>query len=188
MITRLNISMVTECNMTTEKSEDWWYDSGATVHICNSKNFFKKNEVVTKDEKVLMENHDTARVLGKGTHELQFTSGKKIILTNVFHVPDVRKNIVSSTLLCKSGLKAMLEAEKIIFSKNGVFVGQGFTCDGMFKLSINKIQAYVYIVSSFDLWHARLTHVNHRSIKFMKKHGMKNCDNTNFEKCETCIQ
>ncbi|MGV7988849.1 hypothetical protein PJP10_31235 [Mycobacterium kansasii] len=31
--------------------------------------------------------------------ELMFTSGKKVILTNVLHVPNMRQNIVSDDLL-----------------------------------------------------------------------------------------
>ena len=101
---------------------------------------------------VFMGNHDTAKVIGKGTIELQFTSGKKLILLNVFHVPDVRKNLIYASLLCKKGIKVVLEADKVIFSKNGVFVGQGYSCDGMFKLSINKVDVSVYVLdSSFNL-------------------------------------
>ena len=89
------------------KTTDWWYDSGATVHICNDKNLFKNYEVVSNEG-----NNDTANVHGKGTVELQFTLGRKLVLLNVFHIPDVRKNLVSTSLLCKKGLKAILEAEK----------------------------------------------------------------------------
>ena len=107
MVAGLNISMITECNMAMmNKITDWWYDSGATVHICNDRNLFKNYEAVSNEEKVLMGNNDTANVHGKGTVELQFTSGKKLVLLNVFHVPDVRKNLVSASLLCKKGLKA----------------------------------------------------------------------------------
>ena len=76
------------------------------MHICNDRNLFKNYEAVSNEEKVLMGNNDTANVHGKGTVELQFTSGKKLVLLNVFHVPDVRKNLVSASLLCKKGLKA----------------------------------------------------------------------------------
>ena len=60
----------------------------------------------------MMGNLDTAKVHGKGTVELQFTSRKKLILMNVFHVHDVRKNMIFASLLRKKGLKAVLEAEK----------------------------------------------------------------------------
>ena len=190
MIAELKISMITKCNMaTTDKTADWWYDSSATVHVCNDKNLFKNYKVALKDENIMMGNHDTAKVHGKGTVELQFTSGKKLILKNVFHVHDVRKNMISTSLLCKKGLKAVLEARKMIFFKNGVFVGQGYSCDGMFKLSINKVDVSVYILESpFNLWHARLSHVNYGSIRYMSRNGLIPCTTGSFGKCEICIQ
>ncbi|KAK4391388.1 Copia protein [Sesamum angolense] len=81
-----------------------------------------------------MENANTATVLGKGNVEVQFTSGKKLSLTNVLHVPEIRKNLVSAAILSKKGLKTVIEADKLIVTKNGEFVGKGYYCDGMFKL------------------------------------------------------
>ncbi|KAF2298893.1 hypothetical protein GH714_028823 [Hevea brasiliensis] len=105
----LHIGMVTELNMaTTTKSNDWWYDSGATVHVCNDKTQFKNYEEVVNGQKVLMGNHDSAKVVGKGSVELNFTSGKKLLLVNVLYVPEIRKNLVSASLLCKKGYKAVL--------------------------------------------------------------------------------
>ena len=159
------------------------------MHVCNDKNLFKNYKVTPKDENVMMGNHDTAKVHGKGTVELQFTSGKKLILMNVFHVHDVRKNLISASLLCKKGLKAVLEVGKIIFSKNGVFVGQGYSWDVMFKLSINKVYVFVYILESpFNLWHACLSHVNYGLIRYMSRHGLIPCTTRSFGKCEICIQ
>lgn len=33
--------------------------------------------------------------------------------------------------------------------KDGAFVGKEYMCDNMFKLNINKTDAYAYIVGSF---------------------------------------
>ena len=188
MVAELKISMITECNMeTNDKTANWWYDSGATMHVCNDNNLFKNHKFASNDENVLMGNHDTANMHGKGTVELQFTSRKKLILMNVFHVHDVRKNLISASSLFKKGLKVVLEAGKIIFSKNGVFVGQGYSCDGMFKLSINKVDVYVYVYileSPFNLWHAHLSHVNYGSIRYMSRNGLIPCTNGSFGKCE----
>ena len=87
-----------------------------------------------------MGNGNGAKVLGKGNVEIYFTSNKKITLTNVLHVPDIKKNLVSASILCKSGVKSVLEADSLILSKNGMFVGKGYACNGMFKLSINEIK------------------------------------------------
>ncbi|XP_071920799.1 uncharacterized protein [Coffea arabica] len=155
MISHWNIGMISELHVAAAtKSCDWWYDSGATVHVCNDKSQFKTYEEVPDGHKVLMGNHDTAKVIGIGSVDLQFTSGKKLILANVLHVPEIRKNLVSADALNKKGLKAVIESNKVIFSLNGVFVGKGYSCDGMFKLCINKNNVSVYIVdASYSLWH-----------------------------------
>ncbi|KAH9656702.1 hypothetical protein KPL70_022787 [Citrus sinensis] len=132
---------------------------------------------------------DSAIVVGKGVVEINFTSGKKVTLYNVFHVPSVRKNLISASCMCKHGLKIVLEGNTCIVSKNGLFVGKGYSCDGMYKLSINNNNINLaYIVESCDVWHARLAHLNFRSLKYMSKHGLINCNDVKGYKCEICIQ
>ena len=43
----------------------------------------------------LWENIKLSRLMEKGNVELQFTSRKKLLLKNVFHVLEIRKNLVS---------------------------------------------------------------------------------------------
>ena len=90
----------------------------------------------------------------------------------------------------RKGLKAVLESDKIVISKNGVFVGKGYSCDGMFKLSINNnISVSIYIVEqSFSLWHGRLEHANYKTLQYMSKHSMITCQDEINNKCEVCIQ
>ncbi|CAL1413330.1 unnamed protein product [Linum trigynum] len=132
-------------------SADWWYDSGATAHICNKRAMFKDYTESTEGHEVLLGDHRTIKVLGSGTVELFFTSGKKVVLTNVLHVPDVRKNLVSGFMLCKKGIKVVIESDRVILTKAGMFVGKGYVSDGMFKLSIdngninNKVDGSAYI-------------------------------------------
>ena len=112
MISDAHISMITEVNMATgTKSTDWWYDSGATVHVCNNKSLFKEFENADEGQQVLMGNNNTVKVHGKCTVKIQFTSRKKIIIVNVFYVPEIRKNLVSANLLWKKGFKDVIEAK-----------------------------------------------------------------------------
>ena len=191
MVSELQIGMITDLHMaiTETKTSDWWFDSGATVHVCNNKDLFKTYKEVADQQEVIMGNGNGAKVLGKGSVEIQFTSNKRLTLTNVLHVPDIKKNLVSASILCKSGVKSVLEADNLILSKNGVFVGKGYACNGMFKLSINEIKEHsAYTVDSLSLWHARLGHLNYRSLKYMSKHGLISVTNNDFDKCEICIQ
>jgi len=136
-----------------------------------------------------MGNSNIAKVMGRGTIELQFTSGKKLILINVLYVPEITKNLVSANLLRKKGVKDVIESDNLILSKQGVFVGKGYSCDGMYKLSINHINSgSTYIIESSILWHNHLAHLNFRSLKFMSKHGLISYNHNHSAKCEICIQ
>jgi len=67
---------------------------------------------------------------------------------------------------------------------------KGYSCDDMFKFSINKINVIsAYMVDSTSLlWHARLRHLNYKYLKYMCKHGYISYQHDNNNKCEVCIE
>jgi hypothetical protein len=115
----------------------WWIDSGATTHVCKDRNWFKSFESVEDGSVLHMGNESTALIQGKGHVVLEFTSGKTLILRNVLYVPGIRKNLVSGSVLNRSGYKQVFEADEYVLSKGGIFVGSGYLCNEMFMLSIN---------------------------------------------------
>ncbi|RVW92427.1 Retrovirus-related Pol polyprotein from transposon TNT 1-94 [Vitis vinifera] len=60
------------------KVQGWWYDTCATVHVTYDKSLFKTFEDAKGDQEVQMGNEGRSKVLGKGTIEVVFTSGKRI--------------------------------------------------------------------------------------------------------------
>ena len=63
----------------------------------------------------------------------------------------MRKNLMSSFLLNKAGFKQTMELDIYITTKKGLFVGNGYVCDVMFKLNVenNKVStSLVYMLSS----------------------------------------
>ncbi|XP_023880710.1 uncharacterized protein LOC111993088 [Quercus suber] len=111
----------------------------AMVHVCNKKEQFKTYDESSIEQQVLIGNHNKAKVLEKDTIEVKMSSNKTVILTNIFHVLDIKKNLVSANLLCKSGVKAVLELDKLILSKNEIFVEKGYATDGNRQVVLNKI-------------------------------------------------
>nr|GEX54661.1 retrotransposon protein, putative, Ty1-copia subclass [Tanacetum cinerariifolium] len=93
-------------------TDDWWYDSDATTHVCNDIDFFKTYKETEDGHEVMMGDNHTSKVIGSGNVEIQFTSGNKLTLMNVLHVPKIRKNLVSGFKLCKSRVKAVIESDK----------------------------------------------------------------------------
>ncbi|KAK4402405.1 Retrovirus-related Pol polyprotein from transposon TNT 1-94 [Sesamum angolense] len=116
-------AVVVEANLMENKT-DWIQDTGASKHFCSNKELFQDFQEARDGECVFMGNSTTAGVLGKGKIFLKLTSGKTLALIDVLYVPSLRRNLISSSLLNKAGLKIVLEANKVIITKNGNFVGR----------------------------------------------------------------
>ncbi|WVZ63197.1 hypothetical protein U9M48_012849 [Paspalum notatum var. saurae] len=124
----------------------------------------KTVNTVTRDCSVLMGNGSAASVLGTGTVDLKFTSGKIVQLKNVQHVSSMNKNLVSGSLLLRDGFKVVLESNKVVVSRHGLFIGKGYVSGGLFRLSLsdfsNKCVNHICggVNDDASLWHGRLCH------------------------------
>ena len=175
MVSKLHIRMIDELYMAASTmSNDLWYDPSATIHVCNYKNHFKNYKVVEDKQKVIIRNYNVAKVMRKGSIELNFTSRKKLLFVNVLHVPDIRKNLVYANLLCNKGFKVVLKFNKIILYKNRLFVRKCYSYNEMFKLIINnKFSVSIYMIElSLSLWHNHLAHISFRSLRYMAKYDL----------------
>jgi len=118
----------------------WVVDSGATRHICATKDAFTSYTTVGDGEELIyLSDSRTAAVSGKGKVMLKLTSGKTLALSDVLHVPNIRTNLISVALLSKGGIKVSFESDKIIMTKNNVFVGKGYCDEGLFVLNIAEV-------------------------------------------------
>ncbi|GKF56183.1 zinc finger, CCHC-type containing protein [Tanacetum coccineum] len=149
------------------KNDDvaWWVDSGATMHMCKDRCWFKIYESLNDGSILHMGNESTALEHGRGCVDLKFSFGKIVSLLIVLHVPNIRKNLVSSSVLINYGYKQVIESNKSVLSKHGVFVGFGYLSNHMFRLNIvtdNIGSAFVSTSKLNDLilCHARLGHVH----------------------------
>uniref|UniRef100_A0A2N9G4N1 Retrovirus-related Pol polyprotein from transposon TNT 1-94-like beta-barrel domain-containing protein n=1 Tax=Fagus sylvatica TaxID=28930 RepID=A0A2N9G4N1_FAGSY len=106
-----NKNMMLTVNLVGDTKE-WWVDTGATRHICSDKKMFSTYHSIEHGEQLFMGNSSTAKVEGKGKVILKMTSGKELTLNDVLHVPDIRKNLVSGSLLSKNGFKLVFESDK----------------------------------------------------------------------------
>jgi len=136
-------------------SPEWWMDSGANIHVCADVSLFATYQV-GRSGALLMGNGSRAHVLGVGMVILKFTSGKTVPLKNVQYVPSMKKNLVSASMLCRDGYRVVLESNKCVVSRHGSFVGKGYDCGDLFRLSLhdvcNKLVNSVDISDESDLY------------------------------------
>ncbi|PHT40087.1 hypothetical protein CQW23_18941 [Capsicum baccatum] len=99
-------AMLSECNL-VENSHECWMNSCATRHVCAKKELFFTFALAQVEEKIYMANSATAKVEGTRKVCLKMTYGKVLTLKNVLYVPEVRKNLISVSLLNKNVLKCV---------------------------------------------------------------------------------
>jgi hypothetical protein len=171
---------------------EWWVDTGANVHVCPDTSIFTSYQ--GRGSSVMMGNALYVTVLGAGTVDLKFISGKIMQLKNVQHVPSIKKNLISGSHLMKDGFKLVFESNKVVLSKYGTFVGKGYECGGMSSFSLEEFFDNVvnHVSTSNDetnVWHSRLCHMNFG--------GMSRIANMSLilrftlvkgSKCHVCVQ
>ena len=123
------------------------------------------------------------------------TYGKEATLTNVLYVPEIRKNLVFSSLLNSHGFWLVFESEKFILSKSRMYVGKRYMSSGLWKLNVmtvitlnmNKTSTSAYILQSSNLWHGRLGHVNYNTLcRLINLNTILTFQIDAKHKCETC--
>ena len=140
-----------------------------------------------------MVNGAETRVLGVGQVNLKLTSGKVLTLHGVQHVPNIRRNLISGSLLVQQGFRLVFESNKVVISHGVLFIEKGYLSEGLFKLNVihssfNENHLIMNIESS-SIWHGRLGHVNYNSIKKLMNLNLISKDNLkNNQKCLVCIE
>uniref|UniRef100_A0A5S6QG22 CCHC-type domain-containing protein n=1 Tax=Trichuris muris TaxID=70415 RepID=A0A5S6QG22_TRIMR len=87
-------------------SDEWIYDSGATVHMTRHRLFFSTYEPFAAPSAVNIGDGRTIKAIGKGTITIEVRIGRKWLenhLLDVLHVPDIGMNLFSKTASVKRG-------------------------------------------------------------------------------------
>ncbi|KAL0298331.1 UNVERIFIED_CONTAM: Retrovirus-related Pol polyprotein from transposon TNT 1-94 [Sesamum radiatum] len=109
--------------LTIYEPRDWLIDTGANVHVCADKSLFVSYQAIT-GKTVSMGNSSTAEVLGIGSVDLKFPSGRILSLKRIHHVPTVRRNIISGSVIVREGYELAFKFNKVVIQQFGIFVGK----------------------------------------------------------------
>nr|AAS07263.1 putative gag/pol polyprotein [Oryza sativa Japonica Group]ABF98438.1 retrotransposon protein, putative, Ty1-copia subclass [Oryza sativa Japonica Group] len=150
---------------------------------------------VGRGSSLLIGNGSLAAVHGVGTVDLKFTSGKTVQLKNVQHVPSIKKNLVSGSLLCREGFRLVFKSNKCVVSKYETFVGKGYDSGGLFRFSLNDMCNNHNVVNHIsendesNVWHSRLCHVNFSCMTRLANMSLiPKFTLVKGSKCHTCVQ
>jgi hypothetical protein len=112
---------------TTSKASEWLIDSGAAMHICNTREWFAEFQPHSTKTLILGDG-GVSPVMGHGRIEMALTSNGRTTVgsfNDVLFVPTISVNILSVSSMTKTGLQlSFCENHCIINSEQGAPLAQ----------------------------------------------------------------
>ena len=184
--------------LVTEKSiklkDEWIMDTGCSYHMCPNKDWFSSYESIDGGV-VLMGNNAPCKTIGIGTVRIRMADGIVRTLTDVRHVPDLKKNLISLGTLDANGCKFSAEGGVLKVSKGALVVMKARKVGSLYVLHGLTVTASVAVSSSSmsdsdvtKLWHMRLGHMSEKGLTLLSKRGLLCGQSTGkMDFCEHCV-
>src|ERR1044072_9168661 len=160
--------------------------------MCPNKDWFSTYQPFDGG-KVLLGNNAPCKVAGVGTIRIKMFDGIVRTLTDVRHVPELKKNLISLGTLDSKGYSFRGEGGAIRISKGALVVMKGKRENSLYVLQGSTITGTVAVSSAVDsdvtkLWHLRMGHVSERGLVELSKQGLL-CGQQvgKLDFCEHCV-
>jgi len=172
--------------------QHWLLDSGASNHICIHREWFKTYKPIN-DGVVYMGNDVTCNIVGIGSIQLKMFDGTNKILTNVRHVPELRKSLIPLGVLDTNGYKTLIQGGVMKVYKGILLVMKTKKVGNLFQLEGRTELDHVSTVSENDsnsirLWHQRLGHMSERGLNILSDGKLlPNLKSVKLDFCKHCL-
>ncbi|KAL5858125.1 hypothetical protein ACOSQ3_005583 [Xanthoceras sorbifolium] len=182
------------CADEAKARNEWILDTACSFHMCPNRDYFSTYKSV-QGGVVLMGNNHACKIAGMGTVKIKMHDGVIRTLTDVRHIPDLKRNLISLSTLDSNGYKftggdgvlkvakgslIVMKAEKI----GKLYILKGSTVTGATAVSTSSL-------SDSDvtrLWHMRLGHMSERGLSELSRRGLLCGQSTSkLDFCEHCI-
>ncbi|VFQ70711.1 unnamed protein product [Cuscuta campestris] len=146
-------------------------DSGSAFHVTLRKDFF--TSYTPGDYGVLkMGNDGRSQVVGIGVVVLETKTGMKLVLKNVRHAPDIRLNLISTSVLDNEGYMSTFGDGQCKLTKGSLIVTRGKKCSGLYWTNASVFVDFINAVESdscSELWHRSLSHISEKGLDCLAK-------------------
>ena len=184
----------------SEPTSHWVVDSGATCHVCNSKELFEDFHPLQVPQQVTVGDGRNLEAVGTGVVPLklkllegEFKIGR---LSDVLYVPKLAYNLLSVPRITELGKEVIFdELQGHILDVQGELVAMVsktgslyyLNCEPLVKPQINAVSD----VANEKLWHRRFGHLSERSLhKLVKDELVSGLDynvSNEIDFCESCV-
>ena len=178
-----------ECLNVAGDDCNWAIDSSASYHLTSHQDYFSS---YTSGDfgSVRMGNDGSSRVVGKGTIYLESSTGCKLILRNVRHVPDIRLNLISIGRLDEEGYFSHFNDGKWKLCKGNLIAARGKKQGSLYMMQAKVCAGEVNVADecSSELWHNRLGHMSEKGMQMLsKKQYLPDVSGMSLRSCVDCL-
>ena len=164
-----------------EPTHNWVVDSGATCHICNSKELFEELYPLSRPQKVTLGDDHILEAIGTGAVEVKlklFCGESKIgRLSDVLYVPTLAYNLLSVAKATEGGKTITFgKTRGEVIDDQGEVVAVVIKVGSLYYLNCEPLtnqrtNSASHQVSE-NLWHRRFGHLGERSLCKLKRDGL----------------
>jgi len=150
----------------TSISDDWYLDSGATVHLTSRLDWLE-NFSPDANQQVGIANGTKLKSTGTGKISIPLSSKKTMNAFDVVHVPDLAINLLAVHKIAQEGKTVLFDEQgcRIVNQQLKVnpknVIATATAVNGLYCL--DRLQSHSFAVMStnfVNLWHRRLGHLN----------------------------
>ncbi|CAI0628248.1 unnamed protein product [Linum tenue] len=159
-------------------NKNWIFDSGCSDHMTGDKENLNVTTKYKGRRVVVTANNTKLPIAHVGNAIIASSSNAKDVqLEEVYHVPGIKKNLISITQLTAPGNYVVFGPKDVKVCKEVEIIGTPIM-EGIKKNSMYVMSAESACIDSTrknetaDLWHARLGHVGYHKLKVMMKKSM----------------
>jgi hypothetical protein len=170
-------------------SESWVVDSGASFHATLHRKHFL--DYVQGDfEQVHLGDDAPCKIIGMGKVKIKQRNGNQWLLKEVRHVPDLRKNLISTRQLASEGCMSIFTDKTWKVIKGSLVIAKGEKVGTMYLCTGNTDSSISLASTGVDttLWHHRLGHMSEKGMQILQKRNLlPDLKQIDLDFCEHCV-
>jgi len=179
-------------------SSEWFFDSGASSHMCGDRKSFYSLKRLPNTRPVSIGDNSKLEATGMGTVHVD----EKITLDDVLYVPELVFNLISVSALTSIGYKATFMEMICEVTHHGKVIITAKRHGNLYRVISGDAAKIVStqpetekskrtVAKPLSLWHARLGHLNLASVQRLSKiaHGIEiDSREAPPEVCPACLE